>query len=260
MADEQGSALVRLDPATGAVLSTVPLGQNRKPHALTYDGASVWVNFSDGADLVQMNSATGAFRSNRTAQFGSADMLYDGRFLWIASHINRAITRFSPSANIVDATFTGYDRPWSLAFDGAYLWVGDIETGLVTRYRPWETETLVRVDDMTTRGGDPWSLLYTNGDMWATIAKRNVVLKFRTADRAVYGEYPTGGSQPHGIATDGRSVWVANYGDGTVARLSNEGAVQEVIRVGRGPEKVIFDGTYVWVSNSLDGTVTRIRP
>ena len=89
VADEQGGSLVRLNPATGAVLSTVPLGQNRKPHALTYDGASLWVDFSDGADLVQMDSATGAFLSNRTAQFGSGDMLYDGRFLWITSPISR---------------------------------------------------------------------------------------------------------------------------------------------------------------------------
>jgi YVTN family beta-propeller protein len=67
------------------------------------------------------------------------------------------------------------------------------------------------------------------------------------------------GTKPYGIAYGSGSVWVANYGDDTVDRIT-AGTVVATIAVGDGPLGLVHDGTDVWVSNHLAGTVKRISP
>jgi YVTN family beta-propeller protein len=55
------------------------------------------------------------------------------------------------------------------------------------------------------------------------------------------------GSDPYGVSSDGRDVWVANAGSGTVTELdASTGAVVQTIAVGSGPiYGVSSDGTNV---------------
>ena len=68
------------------------------------------------------------------------------------------------------------------------------------------------------------------------------------------------GSDPGGIAIDSTgNVWVANYGSGTVTKLSNIGSILGTFTVGSSPSRIVIDGSgNVWVSNSEDGTVTKL--
>ena len=72
----------------------------------------------------------------------------------------------------------------------------------------------------------------------------------------------TVGSGPYGVAVspDGSSVWVTNFGDGTVSRIATSDNTVTPITVGANPYNVAVspDGSGVWVANSGGTTVSRI--
>lgn len=67
------------------------------------------------------------------------------------------------------------------------------------------------------------------------------------------------GTGPTGIATDGSSIYVANYFSDDVSVIDPAtNTVTGTITVGDGPWGVAYDGTYVYVANNLGGTVSII--
>jgi hypothetical protein len=60
------------------------------------------------------------------------------------------------------------------------------------------------------------------------------------------------GAGPEGIAFDGTNMWVANYGDDTVTKLSPTGATLGTYAVPGG--NIAFDGCHMWAVNGSDGT------
>ena len=76
------------------------------------------------------------------------------------------------------------------------------------------------------------------------------------------GTYPTGVA----VSPDGSSVWVTNFGDGTVSQIdtATSTVVGSPITVGASPQLVAVspDGKSVWVTNfgdgTIDGTVSQI--
>jgi len=65
----------------------------------------------------------------------------------------------------------------------------------------------------------------------------------------------------HGLAADGRSIWVANSGSSTVTRLDRAtGAVMVTYATGRGPFGVAFDGRNIWVANFGGSSVSTTLP
>jgi hypothetical protein len=71
----------------------------------------------------------------------------------------------------------------------------------------------------------------------------------------------TVGTNPYGVAFGGTSIWVANYGSGTVSKINpTTNTVTATVTVGTNPSGVGFDGTNVWVTNNGSGTVSKINP
>jgi YVTN family beta-propeller protein len=68
------------------------------------------------------------------------------------------------------------------------------------------------------------------------------------------------GTDPVGLASGGRSLWVASRSDGRVARLDpGTHAVIETIDVGAAPQALTVTASDVWVANFSDDTVSRIN-
>jgi len=64
---------------------------------------------------------------------------------------------------------------------------------------------------------------------------------------------------PFGIAFVNGYVWVANYGNSSVAQIETKrGAVVNTFKVGKSPSGVVFDGTNIWVSNGGSNSVSRL--
>jgi len=79
------------------------------------------------------------------------------------------------------------------------------------------------------------------------------------------------GSNPYGVAFDGTSVWVTNFGSNSVTRMrGGDGAcvVNNIVQpnlsactfnVESEPIALMFDGAYIWVANYAGASVTMIR-
>jgi hypothetical protein len=70
----------------------------------------------------------------------------------------------------------------------------------------------------------------------------------------------TVGTQPHGVAFDGASIWVTNYFSNNVTKLrASDGLALGTYTVGVNPLGVAFDGANVWVANNGGNTVTKLK-
>ena len=69
----------------------------------------------------------------------------------------------------------------------------------------------------------------------------------------------TGISSPRSITYDGVNLWVANMGMNTVTKISENGTILGVYRVGNSPKSLAFDGKDIWVANSGENTVSEIN-
>src|SRR5580700_9525105 len=68
------------------------------------------------------------------------------------------------------------------------------------------------------------------------------------------------GGNPLDMAFDGASLWVANYGNGTVSKLDvSTGNILGTFSVGTNPTAVAYDGANLWVGNSGSNTITKLQ-
>src|ERR1700681_1863326 len=83
------------------------------------------------------------------------------------------------------------------------------------------------------------------------------LLHWNKSNQAV--SFPVG-TGPQGIAFDGASIWVANFSNNTVSKLTaSDGTVLNTVSVPGQPYGMAFDGANIWVSNFLNGTVTALQ-
>ena len=67
------------------------------------------------------------------------------------------------------------------------------------------------------------------------------------------------GASPIGIAFDGASIWVANYGSNNVTKLrASDGADLGTFAVGSYPYGIAFDGASIWVGNYGSAFVSKL--
>src|SRR5262249_36932873 len=119
----------------------------------------------------------------------------------------------------------------------------------------------------------PWRLIVLTGVVLAAAVAGAVVLGLAlteesakpaplVADSAVRIDASSGvrretalvGSTPRSVAADGRDVWVANFDDRTVSRLSpGRKPEQQTVGTGGAPTAIAAGGGAVWVLSSFDG-------
>ena len=67
------------------------------------------------------------------------------------------------------------------------------------------------------------------------------------------------GEWPSAVLYDGLEIWVANFLDDSVTRISKDGTVLDTIQVERGPHALILANQEIWVGNFQCDSITRIR-
>jgi YVTN family beta-propeller protein len=160
----------------------------------------------------------------------------------------------------------------NVAFDGEYIWVANGQamantTGSVSRLRKGDGTAA----GSWTVGRNPFGLaIDAAGNVWVTNSSSNSITRLAPAWSAwssagaapslVYSASTiTGLASPAGIAFDGTSMWVANSGNGTLAKYDAvSGTFVASTNVGAQPWAVAFDGTHMWVTNQYSNSVTKL--
>jgi hypothetical protein len=78
-------------------------------------------------------------------------------------------------------------------------------------------------------------------------------------DSGATNNITAGFSQPYGIIFDGTNLWVTDVSNATLKRLDANGAILQSVNVGNSPRFPVFDGSNIWVPNSGDNSVTVVR-
>ena len=148
--------------------------------------------------------------------------------------------------------------------DPAYIFVANSSDG---------TMSAIHVDNpafSTFRG--PWAGATSPGDLvalpdhvWIVMSGSNSVFRYDHATGTGTVSVPVG-TDPYGIAANGRYLYVTNYGGGTgntvsVIDTTTSSVTSTVTGVGLGPAGIAItpDGTRAYVANNAAGTVSVIR-
>jgi YVTN family beta-propeller protein len=256
VSDAEQARVVRIDPAAGKVTATVDVDET--PCEMTFAEGSIWVVTQSGMlDRVDPKTArvvaripVGATSYEAVSAFGS---------IWVTNRNDRTITQVDPAANKVTKTVDVPDvQPGGIVAVGWELWVGNDSSGEthVIRLDP-DSGTARRVEAgggrpafVTATDDSVWTANQNDGSVSRIdVASRKVTSTVKTGISPVNLD----------VLPAAAEVWVPDDRANTVVRIDAiTGKVVETLPVGAGPAVVAAVDGDVWVTNFAEGTVWRI--
>ena len=260
-------SLQRIDPRTGRLAATVPLGSTVSRVAV--GGGSAWALDWDSRYRRVSVATNEAVGTGTTAGLASGIAVGFGS-VWIANRegstaTTGTITEVDPrtgrARRVIPVAVT-QRVPSEPTFGDVVadpssrsVWVASPFELALKRIRP-SLGTLVA----TVRIGrtTPRSIAAGEGAVWATTAFG--VVRVDPRRNAVAARVPLP-FDPRDVAAGAGSVWIANGTANSVWVLDPDtNRIVDRIPVGREPMAIAVGGGAVWVANRRDGTVSRIDP
>jgi YVTN family beta-propeller protein len=138
VSEQNSSNLVAIDPATRAVVNSVPV--TGRPGALAFDGRHLWVAIEDQDKLLQLDPVTGQLVTEVGVGRRPLALLFDGRTLWSAHEVGNSVSQIDPATGQIIASYNVPGGPFALAWiscgpDCGDLWVASQEGDTVSRIR-----------------------------------------------------------------------------------------------------------------------------
>jgi streptogramin lyase len=246
-------AVVRLDPASGAIQARVSVGA--RPWCVAFGADVVWVGNLDNQRIARIDPVTNTV----TGQFGlpgaPVGVAVGGGALWAANNDNNEVWRLDPQTGEILNTAHVGDRHEFVGFSEGRVWVAS-EDGTIAQLDP----VTGNVTKTLAAGSDADYLGFAPGTVWVSNYASPFVWRIDAASGTIAQRLQIGASGAQGVEDDGSALWVALYGEGLVLRVDRAtGAVRERFRFGWKPRGLTIAAGSVWVANSSSGTISRIR-
>jgi YVTN family beta-propeller protein len=234
--------------------STIPVGAN--PHALVFDGSSIWVANYSSNSVQKINPATGTAGSPISVGGTPYALAFDGSSVWVANMASNNIMKINTTTGTVVATIAVGNTPHALAFDGSSIWVANYYSNDIMKINPTNGAIL----GTYPVASNPYALAFDGSSIWVSNLNSNSVWKINPTT-GLPGTQITVGTHPTALASDGSSIWVANYADNSIQKINPiSGTAGSPITVGNGPASLVFDGSSIWVSNWGSDSVMKVNP
>jgi DNA-binding SARP family transcriptional activator/ABC-type branched-subunit amino acid transport system substrate-binding protein len=270
----QANALGLVDPATGHLRASVPLGGT--PARVHTAGRQVWVTSDDARTVVMVDTRAPAIaRVVRIGQFPSDFAVGEGA-VWVVNRVRGRLVKISPDYGTVlrtsrirsAATLSTLDDrfdvdPWSVAAGAGGVWITD-GSSLLRRADPANGAVVRRYDV-----GVPLNGVAVGEDaVWAISGSSASVLRIDartgrvTARIRIVASRGTQSPYPIAVAVGLGSVWVLNATAASVTRIDPvQAGVTTTIPLGieRVPRRIAVGAGAAWVADA-DGTLARIDP
>jgi YVTN family beta-propeller protein len=254
-----------LDPATGALTSTIPVGSFPFDLAVSPDGSTLYTANASADTVSVVSTATGTVTDTVTVGDGpnAVAVSPDGTQIYASYFVTPgtfAIAVISAATDTVTARINVGNQAVSIAFtpDGSRAYVANYiddsvsvidtatQTVTATIGLPSTPEALA----VTPDGTAVYVAEYNNSSVQVISTATNTVTTTITA-----GAYPSGMA----ISPDGTKAYTALSGAGSLAVIDTAtNTVSSTVPVGAGPTDAVVDpaGTTVYVANSSDNTVS----
>jgi sugar lactone lactonase YvrE len=226
--DDLGGALVAVDTRTNLVSKNVPMRPTPelRPIGLAAGKGSLWVVLASSVEgppnprnppnqLVRVDPTGDQVLDTIPLPGNAAGVATGGGAVWVVSNLEPiTIYRIDSTAKAITATLvTGHTPSGAMAYVDPYLWVAN------------QDGDLTRIDSRTNLtasfevGSPEWPALVAEGNaIWISAPLDNILARFDPGTGTVTRTVRAG-TRPQGFAFLGNNLWVANYLDGTVAKL-----------------------------------------
>lgn len=284
-----------IDPVTNSVIETIEVGGHPDDVAaghgaawvsdsgagtvtkIAYDGAAdplviqvgepgnhldiaagvdaIWV-VSDGDSLYRIDPDTGTAEPMESIDDPADVSAGQGRVMVLGGSTLVSIDPLSETVSQV--ADVAESRNQDLQMSEGVVWVANGDTGEVTRY---DLASGVASDPIFV-GGNFTAIASGEGSMWMVSGDEGdagVLTRIDPATGAIVGERTRLGGRPYDVTTGAGSVWVANYGGGSVTRLDPDTLPTDdepADEVGRPLFAFSADGN-VYVE-SVDGVLSKV--
>jgi len=262
-----------LDPRTGELLATIPLGTS--PTSIAVGEGSVWVLDADDRTVSQIDPRKRALV--RTFSTGSTptDLAVGAGAIWIGNGVPQArtalpesVSRFDPESAVVDGTI-----PLFRASGAALVWVSAASLAphvAVTDAAVWVVNPDLRVSRIDPRTNRvvagvaevrALSIAAGEGEVWI-VNDQGEVVEIDPRTNVASKPISVGAESLDALAVGAGAVWVADPVGGSVWRINPdpEKAILRTISLEVGVGGVAFGEGAVWATNELTDEVYRIDP
>ena len=158
-------AVLRLDPASGRSLATIPVGF--RVFNLAADAASVWVVSFEDNMVARIDPATNGVTLRPSVLHAPSGVLIAGGSVWISRSGNATVVRLDATTGAQQAEIAVGRRPLPLAAAGSSVWVRSEQDSTVSRIDASSNTTVASipvdpfygldgVDSMVADAGGVW--------------------------------------------------------------------------------------------------------
>jgi len=244
VASTLANSVYEIDPGTGFVTHLYPLVGPAEVIAL--GEGRVWVGVSRPLILYSINPSTHALKTEKAiGGVARARGLAVGfGAVWLTD--GSSLLQINPAT--LKAKRIDLEGASAIALAPHEVWVLNGVTGGLWRVDPDNVESISTSDSGGREGSIDIEIGF--GSVWEATARNNQVIR-ENASKSGAGfqaAIPVG-RRPASLAVGAGSVWVANFGDGTIWRIDAEAnRVVTRIYVGGAPSAIALAGRELWVA------------
>jgi DNA-binding beta-propeller fold protein YncE len=245
--------VVRLEPATGRVLASSPVGSN--PQAITFSGHAVWV-VNDGDETISKIDAATGHVTTRGGIPSPCDLFPDpGGGVWVGDCEDGRVFLVDPISFDIVRTLR-VPRPGEVLSAFGSLWVvsnrGGGEKSMLYRF--------TRSGRLVTRipvGLDSWVVVAEGGALWGNDFGDGTIWRADPATNEI--EFIPGWTGPDNIVAGEGDLWISDDQAHTVTQWDPvRRQTVGLVRDHSGAIAVTPDA--VWIQNSGPDTLAKVDP
>jgi YVTN family beta-propeller protein len=240
--DTTEGTLSRINPATHALVQTIPVGS--APDAVTVTGQDVWVANSGDGTVSRINAAANAVVA--MIPVGNVPVAIAGgrSGVWVANEGDDTVDRIDPATGQVTRTVPVGARPDGIAVGPSAVWVANGQDGTVTRIDPATGQPSGPVPV----GSGPESIAVTPAGVWVANSLDLTVSRIDPATSRVTAVIGVGDG-PIAIAPANDGLWVSDEFGATLDHIDpRSDHVDRVIPVGSSPRGIVASRSGIWVA------------
>jgi YVTN family beta-propeller protein len=271
--NKDDATFAAVDPASGRVLGTVPVGDG--PHELVASSDGKWAfasNYGTGAapghtiSMIDV-AALKELRRIDIAPLGRPHGLaFANGKLYFTAEANKAIARYDPQADRIDWKFeTGQDATHMvlLSKDGRRIFTANIASNSISEIEEGSGGTWAQTVIPVGKGPEGIELSPDGKEVWTAHSRDGGVSIIDVAGRKVIGTIDAGTKRSNRIklTRDGKYALVSDLESGDLVVLDVAGRkVMKRIPLGKSPEGVLIppDGSRAFVAVTGDNQIAAI--
>jgi YVTN family beta-propeller protein len=233
----------RINPATHAVVQTIPVGP--QPTAVTVTGTDVWVTNSGDGTVSRINTTANAVVDKVRVGNVPVAIARGPSGVWVANQADGTVDRIDPASGIVTASGIEVGGlPDGIAVGEHAVWVANSQDGTVSRIDPADGA----VSGPVPVGAGPAGIAVTPTAVWVANALSLTVSRLDPATGQVTATIGVGDG-PTAIAAAGNEVWVGDQFDATLRRIDQRtNRVDRAFSVGSSPQGIVVTPSGMWVT------------